>query len=450
MNSKTSYTLCASSYNRTCEKLPSAIFECNIVKKLYLAQQKLRPVIDNILRTATENSSVNSVNRSNYLTVEQYEDVISASQILKEVDKILFENQKNNHTKKKYNLNNFHLQRENVKVNKFGKIYVDTSILIQLIELHKSLGEIINHARESLTDESSCMRLKEAYLSENEESYEERDIASDKKFDVTVIHKNSKENSKPKIKISVLNKNGDSEQQQCKDTKLQREIIQEILCSQKCPLLKNIVVMSANTKKSQEDLNNKLSTLSEEKTSISEANLTDSRLSSRRIKSTGSIKSDSQNSKITDVAGARKIILNCLYDLNKLRSFLETVHLDVSTEVQIQSAIFEKSSGEEIQKSGEIKDKTYIRNIPSALKQNRNDVQDLNKSNKKETSKDNVKTLTFAENDSTNINRECSCGPIHVSETPMELLLDAVSIHAYINISRGTNSSHTRHQSCHE
>lgn len=427
MNSKTSYTLSIAPSSRTDEK-SNAIFESNVAKRLFLAQQKIRPVINEILETATENSIAKSLNRSHYLTVEQYEDVISASQILKEVDNILSENQNSSHAKKTYNLSNFNLEKENVKVNKFGKILVDTSILIQLIELHRSLGDIINNVQEMFTDVSSCTNYEN--LSKNVEYDEGNDATSDEKFSVTVIHKNLKENTKPKIKISVLN---NSKKPQSKKTPLERKVLHQIY-SRRCPLHKNTVVMTANTGTSREPNKTKeLSTLSEERISGSEANLM-----SRRRKSTGSITSNTHGSNITNVAGARKIILNCLHDLKKVRSFLGRMDMEVSTDVQIQSALFEKNSAEKIQEPPKAQEhQVYTHSTGAIPKRSKNNLLATKSNKNKDAHKgNNLPRITFSQSDVTNTKDGCSCGPTYVSETPMELLLEAVSIHAYSNTYR--------------
>lgn len=121
----------------------------NITSRLNLARKKLLPVINKILKTASENTSrlPYQTVKSYHLTIEQYKDAIWAANVLKEVDEILkFSKVKRLNSSVKPG--NFSFDTKNIKVNKSGKIYVDTPILVQLIDLHNMLGDIIDYIKD--------------------------------------------------------------------------------------------------------------------------------------------------------------------------------------------------------------------------------------------------------------------------------------------------------------
>lgn len=110
--------------------------ESNIAEKLHVAKQKLAPVIRLIEETA--NCGVP------FLTLHQYNNVIQASYLLREIENDLWKQSQNC-----YNFGSYdpEISEDDVKMLDHSKVYVDDRILKQLIELHDNLTEVINILR---------------------------------------------------------------------------------------------------------------------------------------------------------------------------------------------------------------------------------------------------------------------------------------------------------------
>ncbi|KAF7278123.1 hypothetical protein GWI33_008742 [Rhynchophorus ferrugineus] len=95
-----------------------------------IASDKLDPIMEMLLD--------NPNNYDQYLSLEQYEEAIDAAGVIKQIIKTLeFSNIKTN---VKYL--DFELERYNVNVNENDRIFVDTIMLIQLIDLYNVLADI--------------------------------------------------------------------------------------------------------------------------------------------------------------------------------------------------------------------------------------------------------------------------------------------------------------------
>ncbi|CAG9863943.1 unnamed protein product [Phyllotreta striolata] len=248
-----------------------------VISKLNLAKEKLLPVINRILKTASVNSSrlpYQSV-KSYYLTMEQYKQAVWAADVLKEVAEIL----KFNKIKepKCIKLQSVDFDVAKVKVNKLGKVYVDTPILVQLIDLHNMLGDAIKYIK-NIPAEMYKIPKK------------------------SPTSKTSSENSC--ISMSIKQK-----------AQVER-ITKEILTSLTMPLKTNFLVMAANSiHKTQ------IPNVLDEK-SASEINLPPPTIVQvRHCKSLGSIFSTKQSK--VDAVGARKIIIRCLADLERVKEYFE-------------------------------------------------------------------------------------------------------------------------------
>ncbi|XP_074039198.1 uncharacterized protein isoform X1 [Leptinotarsa decemlineata] len=260
-------------------------FQKNAITKLYLAKKKLLPVINDVIKTAKEMGSKKPLDKSYYLTVDQYKDAVWASQILKEVNDMFIHNKFRKHLTKSFRTNRFNFDCSDVKVNRGGKIYVDTAILVQLIELHNILGEIIDY-------------IQEVPLEAQTDGLTETDASS-----------------KPSKLEDILDELEENTHFSGRTNKLTKEI----LTSLTFPLHNKYVVLTAESS----DTRKNLTTLPEEGTSNSEVNLTDdTQKGTRKTKSTSSLMDD-EKSQVTDAAGARRIIVRCMSDLDKVRHYLE-------------------------------------------------------------------------------------------------------------------------------
>ncbi|KAJ8980261.1 hypothetical protein NQ317_018427, partial [Molorchus minor] len=100
-----------------------------------------------------------------------------------------------------------------------------------------------------------------------------------------------------------------------------------------------------HTKDESSDCNKTSSSYPEERSSSSDVQLCPKDCT-RKTKSTGSIEASVNTSKITDAAGARDIIVKCITDLNKVKSYFEirNVEVGVSAEVQMKPCPSSKKS----------------------------------------------------------------------------------------------------------
>nr|CAH7761956.1 unnamed protein product [Callosobruchus chinensis] len=228
----------------------------NVASKLHLAKKKLAPVIKNLMESASGDSD-HPARPS--MTVDEYSDAVWAAGILAEVEESLEKSKRKRYMKQPRNLNTkFDFPTKGIKVNESGKVNIDTSVLVQLIELHQSLGTIINNINEERCD-----------------------------ADNQVIKKEKKKNN---IILKVIDQ---PDEMQSLDTEDDR------ICNK---LGKQIVVMAANvvTDKNPEEAD------------------------TRKTKSTGSLYDRLSKSSNVDSAGAKKIIINCIADLDKVKEFLES------------------------------------------------------------------------------------------------------------------------------
>ncbi|XP_050502384.1 uncharacterized protein LOC114344918 isoform X2 [Diabrotica virgifera virgifera] len=263
----------------------------SVTSKLYMARRKLQPVVNDIL-TASQNSDVKQGQqwKSYYLTIDQYKDAMWAARLLKEVEEILkLDKQK----KPSFKTQSFNFDAK-VKVNKGGKIYIDTPILLQLIDLHKLLGEIIDFLQEIPQDGNDTSSKED--ISDNKSS-------QCKSWTVSTGSSEDLRQSEPE------------------------KITKEILTTLTMPLSTDFVVM-ANHSNSKIPSQQKPSALKMTPTNGSKAILS----SSSRFTSTNN---SSNMEEVVDAAGAKKIIVKCMADLDKVRHFLEK-------DYSVQSVTIEK------------------------------------------------------------------------------------------------------------
>ncbi|KAG5882896.1 hypothetical protein JTB14_020165 [Gonioctena quinquepunctata] len=258
--------------------LPKTGFQKNVTSKLYLAKKKLLPVINDVMKTAKENGSRKPypLNKSYYLTVDQYQDAVWASQLLKEVDEMFKFNKSRKYFTKTFKTHMFNLEHAKIKVNRHGKIHVDTSILVQLIELHNMLGKIIDYIQEMPPESQTEAQTETDNLSKRQD--DTSDTLDEKK------HGSNENNGK------------------------QTKLTKKILTSLATPFSTNFVVMTAQSPVSK-------------KYSTTEATI-DHNIGTRKTKSTSSLMYN-EGYQVTDAAGARRIIVRCMSDLDKVRHYLE-------------------------------------------------------------------------------------------------------------------------------
>nr|CAI5850258.1 unnamed protein product [Callosobruchus analis] len=229
----------------------------DVTSKLHLAKKKLAPVIKNLMESASGDSD-HPARPS--MTVDEYSDAVWAAGILAEVEETLEKSKRKRYMKLPHNLNTkFDFPTKDIKVNESGKVNIDTSVLVQLIELHQSLGTIINNINEVRCD-----------------------------ADNQLIRKEKKKNN---ILLKLVDDQPDDTQSLTMED--------DNVCNK---LGKQIVVMAANvvTNKNPEEAD------------------------TRKTKSTGSLYDRSSKSSKVDSAGAKKIIINCIADLDKVKEFLES------------------------------------------------------------------------------------------------------------------------------
>ncbi|CAG9832083.1 unnamed protein product [Diabrotica balteata] len=255
----------------------------SVTSKLYMARKKLQPVVNDILKTASQNSDVKpgQQGKSYYLTIDQYKDAMWAARLLKEVEDVL---KLDKNKKPSFQTQSFTFDAK-VKVNKGGKIYIDTPILLQLIDLHKLLGDIIDFLQELPQDGNDTSK---------------EDI---------VDQKSSQSKS---LTIST----GSSEDSRQSEPE---KITKEILTTLTMPLSTDFVVLTANNTNSKIKLSPsqqkpsaiKMNTKNESKPTLS---------TSSRFTNTNN---NNNKEEVVDADGAKKIIVKCMADLDKVRHFLE-------------------------------------------------------------------------------------------------------------------------------
>ncbi|VEN53531.1 unnamed protein product [Callosobruchus maculatus] len=232
----------------------------DVTSKLHLAKKKLAPVIKNLMESASGDSD-HPARPS--MTVDEYSDAVWAAGILAEVEETLEKSKKKRYMKLPHNLNTkFDFPTKDVKVNESGKVNIDTSVLVQLIELHQSLGTIINNINEVRCDAENQLLRKEKKKNNN-------------------------------IMLKVVDDDKPDETQSL-------NMEEDGTCNK---LGRQIVVMAANvvTDKNGDEAD------------------------TRKTKSTGSLYDrSSKSSNKVDSAGAKKIIINCIADLDKVKEFLES------------------------------------------------------------------------------------------------------------------------------
>ncbi|RZC35341.1 uncharacterized protein BDFB_005298, partial [Asbolus verrucosus] len=135
-----------------------------LVGRLEAGRHKLTPIVDDIILSAVEGiqKGDNKFLNDYVLTVEQYQDVIWASQILKEIE---YQYKTESKIRKWPNtdviVNNVSVDYKNRMTSARGKsIVIDETDIVQLLELYEQMGEVIQKIIEEANQQNENARDK--------------------------------------------------------------------------------------------------------------------------------------------------------------------------------------------------------------------------------------------------------------------------------------------------